>query len=68
MNQIILCSQCKGLLNEELLCDKCAFYIQQYCEHCHEQSQETCNLCRQARAFIVRRHIAFGINDALFPA
>ena len=52
MNQIILCNQCKGLLNEKLLCDKCAFYIQQYCEHCYEQSQETCNICRQARAFI----------------
>ncbi|WP_273327739.1 hypothetical protein [Vallitalea guaymasensis] len=52
MNQIILCDQCKGLNHQELLCDKCAFYIQKYCSECREKSPETCHLCRQARAFI----------------
>lgn len=52
MNRIILCEQCKALQHGEHLCDKCTFYIQTYCDRCHEESPETCDLCRQARAFI----------------
>ncbi len=54
MNQIILCDKCKGLKDKELLCDKCAFYINQYCSKCNEKSDETCRICKEARDFLER--------------
>lgn len=54
MNQIILCNQCEGLHDKELLCDKCAFYINQYCSNCNEKSEETCTVCKDARVFLER--------------
>ncbi len=52
MNKTILCNKCKDVKNENELCSKCAFYIKHYCSNCYEKSEETCNICREARAFL----------------
>jgi hypothetical protein len=54
MNQIILCSECKGLESHDKLCTRCAFYITNYCMNCNEKSEETCHVCKEARAFLER--------------
>lgn len=54
MNQIILCNKCKGAKNESELCSTCLFYIKHYCNNCHEKSEETCNICKEARTFLER--------------
>lgn len=52
MNKIILCKVCREVKDPENYCDKCAFYINQYCNNCMEKSIYTCTRCKEARDFL----------------